>query len=71
MIRQMRVKKFRQILELLPDSEELKKVTNKLDDKAKKTADFMADVRKWAKYLTQLYFLIFWAVQNILNLGLV
>jgi len=67
----IRNKTFNKILKLLPQNEEIKKITTKFDEKAKKTADFMANARKWAKYITQIYFIIFWAVQNIINLGIV
>jgi len=67
----IRNKTFNKILKLLPQNEDIKKITDKFDEKAKKTADFMAGVRKWGKYIAQIYFIIFWAVQTIMDLGVI
>ena len=67
----MRVKKFREILALLPASEDLKKVQEKLDDKAQKTSDFLLKIKKWGKWIATLYFMLFWAIKSILDLGLI
>ena len=60
------MKKFREILNLLPASEELKKVTSALDAKAQKTANFILKVRKIGKYIAWAYFMVYWAVQQLM-----
>lgn len=66
----MRMKKFREILALLPESDELRKVRSVLDTKAERVADIMAKIRKIAKYIAWIYFTLYWAVQTILDFGI-
>ena len=70
----MRVKKFNKFLDLLPESEELKEVREKtaakIKENAAKLADLRKKVKKWGSWGLQIYLVLFWIVQSIIDMGL-
>ena len=61
----MRMKKFREILDLLPPSEDLNKVKVALEKKAKKTKSFILKCKKIGRYLVEIYLIISYLLQTI------
>ncbi|KKN56987.1 hypothetical protein LCGC14_0567090 [marine sediment metagenome] len=61
----MRMKKFRQILDLLPASDDLNKVKQKFDDKAVKTKNFILKAKKIGRYLLEIYLIISYLAQTL------
>ena len=65
----IRNKTFNKILKLLPQNEEIRKITTKFDEKAKKTADFMSKFRNVGIWIARIYFIAYWAIQSLMDLG--
>lgn len=61
----MRMKKFREILDLLPPSEDLEKVKIALTKKAEKTRSFILKCKKIGRYLVEIYLIISYLLQTI------
>lgn len=60
----MRMKKFRQILALLPESEEKSKVVKTLNVKAERTKSFILRCKRIGRYLIELYLIISYLLQT-------
>ena len=61
----MRMKKFRQILALLPESDEKAKVISTLNIKAEKTKSFILKCKKIGRYLVELYLIASYLLQTL------
>ncbi|KKL95478.1 hypothetical protein LCGC14_1763320 [marine sediment metagenome] len=61
----MRTKKFREILDLLPQNEEVAKVKIKFDEKALKTKSFLLKCKKISRYLVEIYLIISYLLQTL------
>lgn len=59
------MKKFREILELLPPSDEVKAVKETLNKKAAKTRSFILKCKKIGRYLLELYLIISYLLQTL------
>jgi len=59
------MKKFRQILELLPESEQKTKVLATLNVKAEKTKSFILKCKKIGRYLVEIYLIISYLIQTL------
>ena len=61
----MRMKKFREILALLPASDDLQKVQDKLSLKAARTKSFILKAKKIGRYLLEIYLIISYLLQTL------
>lgn len=61
----MRMKKFREILDLLPPSEDLNKVKIALNAKAEKTKSFILKCKKIGRYILELYLIVSYLLQTL------
>lgn len=61
----MRMKKFREILDLLPPSEDLNKVKLALNEKAVKTKSFILKCKKIGRYIIEIYLIISYLLQTL------
>lgn len=61
----MRSKKLLEILDLLPDSPETNLVKQTLQANAAKTASFILRVKKWGRYILEVYLIISWVLQYL------
>jgi len=59
------MKKFREIIELLPPSEELNRVKIALNEKAVKTKSFILKCKKIGRYIIELYLIASYLLQTL------
>ena len=59
------MRKFREILDLLPESEDLTKVKRKFDEQALKTKSFLLKAKKISRYLLEIYLIISYLLQTL------
>lgn len=59
------MKKFREILDLLPPSEDLNKVKIALNEKAEKTKSFILKCKKIGRYLVEIYLVVSYLLQTL------
>ncbi len=59
------MKKFRDILDLLPPSEDLNKVKSALNAKAEKTKSFILKCKKIGRYIVEIYLIVSYLLQTI------
>lgn len=61
----MRMKKFREIIDLLPPSDELARVKIALNEKAESTKSFILKCKKIGRYLLEIYLVISYLLQTL------